>query len=137
MTDNILIEFAKELSGREIGSEITKQEDLRAKSLGVVIIFGASDDLAEIRGAIYDEASCYDGGLIHFNNGELYKPKCEDESCPHELKIIRRAKTVEAVWGAQDISWTYKTDIPHATFDIMEDGEVYCRGICFRLKDIK
>ena len=33
-------------------------------------------------------------------------------------------------------AWTYMTDIPHATFDVMDDGELYCRGIVFALADL-
>jgi hypothetical protein len=40
------------------------------------------------------------------------------------------------VWGKDDTSWSYETDIPHATFDVLEDGEVYCRGIVFALADL-
>ncbi len=32
--------------------------------------------------------------------------------------------------------WTYETDIPHATFDIMEDGEKYCRGTVLDIKSL-
>ena len=35
-----------------------------------------------------------------------------------------------------NVSWSYLTDIPHKTFDIMEDGEIYCRGIVFSLDDL-
>jgi hypothetical protein len=45
-------------------------------------------------------------------------------------------KTIEAIWGKDGYSWTYKTDIPHATFDIFEDGEKFCRGIVFDIKSL-
>ena len=35
------------------------------------------------------------------------------------------------------IAWTYRTDIPHETFMIYEDGEPYCRGIVFNIDDVK
>jgi hypothetical protein len=40
-------------------------------------------------------------------------------------------KYIDAVWCEGEYSWTYKTNIPHATFDIWEDGEKYCKGIVF------
>ena len=53
------------LDGREIGSEITKAEADQAKAAGLVVVFGASDDLMEFRGAIYDEIGCYtDDGVV-------------------------------------------------------------------------
>jgi hypothetical protein len=128
-------ELAQILNGREIGNEISKTECDRAEKDRLVVIFGASDDLAEIRGAVYDEVSCYDGGFIYFVEGTIYETKCGDDECPHEESRRENAKVVEAIWG-QGPSWTYKTEIPHETFDILEDGEVFCRGIVFHLGDL-
>lgn len=127
-------EFAQILNGREMGQEITPEEAKRAKELGFVVVFGASDDLAEFRGAIYDEVACYDGtdDIYITANGLVEELECH---CKYALaarkKEIETAKRIEAIWDEEDYSWTYKTDIPHATFDIMEDGEKYCRGIVF------
>lgn len=30
--------------------------------------------------------------------------------------------------------WTFETDIPHETFTIVEDGEIWCVGIVFSMK---
>jgi hypothetical protein len=49
----------------------------------------------------------------------------------------RNAKQIEAIWGKDGISWQYKTDIPHATFKIMKDGDVYCIGIVFDIKELE
>jgi hypothetical protein len=129
-------EFAGILNGREYGREITKEECNKAKELGFVVVFGASDDLAEFRGAINDEAGCYDGGAILLNEIGILEP-CECE-CTYFLQAKDKAKSIEAIWcGEGDYSWTYKTDIPHATFEILEDGEKYCRGIVFEMKELK
>ena len=41
-----------------------------------------------------------------------------------------------SVWhDTGDYEWIYLTDIPHETFDIMFEGEKYCRGIVFELKE--
>ncbi len=129
-------EFAKILDGREYRYEITKEEEKLAKELGLVVVFGASDDLAEFREAIYDETGCYEGEDIYLTvNGLL-----EDLECDCKYAIASRkqeesaAKKIEAVWDSEGYSWIYKTDIPHATFNILEDGEKYCRGIVFDLK---
>ena len=42
----------------------------------------------------------------------------------------------EAVWGAGGVSWTFETDIPHETFNIYENGELFCVGIVFRMEDL-
>lgn len=117
------------LHGREIGKEITKEEALAAKEAGLVVVFGYSDDNAELEGAIYDEVGCYDGGTIHLNRSGVCKKK-------------DRTAKIKALWCPKDeagqtyASWAYQTDLPHHTFDIMEEGELYCRGIVFQLSDI-
>lgn len=131
-------ELAAKLDGREYRHEITKAEAEEAAAAGLVVLFGASDDLAEFRGAIYDEPGTYEGAEILIHNGKIF----EDEDCScgaHDremARVEREARTIKAIWcppgGA---SWTYKTDIPHATFKIVEDGEVYCVGIVFALAD--
>jgi hypothetical protein len=129
-------EFAKLLDGREYRREMTKQEEKQAKDLGFVVVFGASDDLIEFRGAINDEADCYEGGTIHFDSNGLFGD-C-DSDCKYALAAKGLCKIIEAVWcGEDEYSWTYKTDIPHATFDIMEDDEKYCRGIVFDIKSLE
>ena len=130
-----IFKFAEKLNGREYGSEITRTEESEAKELGFVVVFGASDDLCEFRGAIDDEAGCYDGGIIHFDKNGIF------EDCDSDYKYVLAAKglckIIEAVWcGEGDYSWTYKTDVPHATFDVLEDGEKYCQGIVFDIQSL-
>lgn len=130
-------ELAKKLNGRTIGDEMDAGLEYIAKDSNLIVIFGASDDLAEIRGAIYDEVSCYDRGVVAFHEGGLLKKNCDSDSCPHEERLMDKAKIVKALWCEGDISCTYETEIPHATFDILEDGEVYCRGIVIDKRDIQ
>lgn len=129
-----IFEFAEKLNGREYRSEITRIEENEAKELGFVIVFGASDDLIEFSGAIDDEADCYDGGTIHFDKNGIFE-EC-DYVCKYALAAKKLCKIIEAIWCEGEYSWTYKTDIPHATFDILEDGEKYCRGIVFEIESL-
>jgi len=123
------------LDGRQYGEEITKAEETAAKMYGLVVVFGGSDDLMEFRGTIYDEVGCYNGGtaLIHKNTvTDKDGHDCDCGFCGYK-EFEKKAKAIEAVWSKDGYSWTYKTDIPHATFDIMEDGEKFCRGIVFEI----
>lgn len=129
-------EFADRMNGREYGKEITDDIIDIAYNSGFVIVFGASDDLCELHGAIYDEAGCYDGGTIYLTPTGLFQSKRNDEDCPYAAKEREKCKTIEAVWGEDGYSWIYETDIPHETFDILEDGEKYCRGIVFELSSL-
>lgn len=129
-------EFAQLLNGRQYGEEITGKEERLAEELGFVIVFGYSDDSTEFRGAICDETGCYDGGEILLDKDGILE-KCESE-CKYYKKAAEKATQIEAIWcGEGNYSWTYKTDIPHETFDIFEDGEKYCRGIIFDIKELQ
>lgn len=132
-------ELAELINGREIGKEITSAEATAAKASGLVVVYGASDDLMEFDGAISDEIGCYDGGTAYLTSGGLLKNECENDECPHFKKAKAKAATIDALWCADDgdIAWTYKTAIPHETFDIFEDGALYCRGIVFALTAVK
>jgi hypothetical protein len=131
-------EAAAALEGNEYTQEGSKELFDRMNEAGLVAIFGASDDLAELRGAIHDEQGCYDGGEILVTQTGLFSPRCDNDDCPHEKMIRAGATKIEALWCEEDgISWTYRTDLPHETFHIMEDGEVYCRGIVFSLEDVQ
>ena len=134
MTKEILAEM---LNGREYGNEITKPEEKLAKEDGLVVVFGYSDDNIELRGAIKEEVGSYDGGSMFVTAAGLLENKCEDEDCPYFEAEKAKAHKIEALWCAEEgYSWTYKTDIPHATFEIQEGGEHYCRGIVFALADL-
>lgn len=112
MTPN---EFVKQyMQDCQYGNELSAEEETIAKENGLVVVFGASDDLCEIRGAEDDEIGCFDGGEA----------------------AIAGAK-VKINWCKDGYSWTYDTDIPHECFDVYEDGEKYCRGIVFSTADVK
>jgi len=130
-------QLAELLDGRMYGSETTKEERAAARESGLVVVFGASDDLMEFCGAIYDEVDCYEGGAAYldespgFING-LFESKCHDDDCPYAEKERMNCRTIKAIWCPPGGgSWAYETEIPHATFNIYEDGELYCVGIVF------
>lgn len=131
-------ELAALLNGREYGEVITKPEADQAKRHGLVVVYGASDDLMEFEGAIYDELSAYNGTTAYLTSAGLLENDRHNDECPHFAKQKQSAATIEALWAKEgDYSWTFKTDIPHETFEIVEDGEPYCRGIVFALADVK
>lgn len=132
-------ELAEMLNGRQYADEISPdiQHILTGKENDLVVVFGASDDLMEFRGAIYDEVGCYDGGKAYLNKTGLLVNKCACNECPYFERELARAVVVEALWDKEEpFTWTYKTDIPHETFIIHEDDDMYCRGIVFNLSDI-
>lgn len=127
-----ILEAAAALNGNEYGKEGSSELWSALKAAGLVAVFGASDDLMEFRGAIDDEVSAYDGTTVLVTPDGLFEP-CGD-NCKFSLAAQKEAVEIDALWcDEDDISWTYETDIPHATFNVMEDGAVYCRGIVFAL----
>ena len=133
-------QFAAALHGREYPFDLSKDEQAQAKAAGLLVIFGASDDLMEFRGLDNEEVGCYDGGsaLIDAKGVLPDRESIEDDEALRDFFAREPlARKVEALWCAQDdTSWTYKTDVPHATFDIMEDGIVYCHGIVIDVVDL-
>lgn len=123
------------MNDRQCGDEIVNGTIELAKENNLVILFGASDDLMEFRGAIDDELDCFEGGTAYLTKfGLLQECECE---CVYYRNAKTDAKTIEALWCEDEYSWTYKTDLPHETFEIFEDDEKYCKGIIFSLNDIK
>jgi hypothetical protein len=131
-------EFAASLNGRTRGPELTKDEEAQAKAAGLVVVFGESDDLVELRGAIHDEIGAYDGTTVYLTSAGLVKNECDDEECPRFKRARQSATTIEALWCANDQpwSWSFQTTIPHATFEIHDEGEEFCLGIVFALADV-
>jgi hypothetical protein len=109
----ILDNVAKKLHGRQYRDETTKEIEEYCKLNNIVILFGASDDLAEFRGAVTDEVYCFDGGYI-----------VDDPF-------------IVAVWlpgeSNSNQSWCYKlpSNLLNARFDIFEDETIYCTGVVF------
>lgn len=118
---------AKELDGCQYRNEGSNELFKAMKAEGLVAVFGASDDLMEFRGAINDEFGAWDGTCVWVNKSG------------HVSDIMHEAtgEAISALWCEEEgYSWTFKTKIPHSTFDVFEDDEKYCRGIVFSLEDI-
>lgn len=112
---------AEALNGNQYREEGSRELFRDMKQNNLVAVFGGSDDLMEFRGAIDDEIGAWDGTSVWVK---------ADGSLNQEVSGYQ----IDALWCEEEgISWTYKTDIPHKTFLIMEDDDVYCRGIVFSL----
>lgn len=129
-------ELAAKLNGNQYRDEISDAIAREAKAQGLVVVFGASDDLMEFGGAIHDELGAYEGTTAYLTSSGLLQNDCDNDDCPHFEKLKQSAKTIEACWDKDGYSWIFKTDIPHSTFEIFEDDEKYCRGIVFALAEV-
>lgn len=113
-------DYAALLNGRVYREELSREEEIEARHDRVLIIFGASDDLLELRGIADDELGAWGGRKLglHFD---------EDS---HTWKPVK-GNLINAIWSPEDrdCSWLISTEIPCHEFNIMEDDEVYCVGI--------
>jgi len=141
-------QWAEKLNGREYREEVSGEEQKQMADDGVIAAYGASDNLLEFRGALYDEYSAWEGAeakLFKNNNGmvELYCDDRNDNFRGDQLLLtaaqIVKMLIIKATWAPNelpDTSWLIETSIPHEHFDIMEDGALYCRGIVFHMNDV-
>ena len=135
-------EFASLLNGRQYREEITRAEEAQAKESGLVVIFGASDDCMEIRGCINDELACFDGNEFRLGALGVLEPweRCDtktQQDAREWFRVEASASTViRAVFAdVGEWTWTYETALPHATFEVLEGADKYCRGIVFAFRD--
>ena len=104
-------DFAHKINGFEYPANQLDALSDEAKENGFLIIYGMSDDLVEVRGLFIDEIDAYNGV---------------------KTKVGTCGVTVNAIWRPKDkpnTSWEIKVDCPHETFNIMEDGDIFCIGV--------
>lgn len=123
--------FADKITKSEFNNKpyrnFPKELNTEAKEKGIVVVYGQSDDLMEFEGALYDEFGCYDGGTFYFD---------KDGKCTKQTITENK---IQAIWCNKNCDWTwsYKTTLPHETFEMMDDDEKYCLGFVFYKKDLK
>jgi len=131
-------ELAALLDGNQYDNEITKEQEATAADNGLVVAFGYSDDNVVLCGAIDDEVGAFDGTTFHVTrDGVLWAPDCNCDECKYFEVAKRAASEIKAIWhNSGEATWTFETTIPHETFRIYEDGELFCIGIVFSLNDL-
>ena len=131
----LLEEFTKKLNNVEYEDlyRVIKENTKFAKENNIVIVYGISDDLLEMEGAFFEEYSAFDGTKIY---ADLEKGLFVQEDDIKELENKTKNDFpyyLNAFWCKNEIPWTIETNIPHKTFDILEDKEIFSRGIVFFL----
>lgn len=139
-------ELAALLNGRAYRHEITKDEEAQAKAAGLLVIFGASYDLVEFRGAIHDEIGGYNGttfklcadGLLAAWPDDVDEGWSESEAEEYFTRKALGCVELEAKWDHDGFSWVIDArDLPHSTFVILDDSDNYCRGVVINMADLK
>lgn len=144
-------QLAELLNGNDCRDEITKEQEAIANDNNLVVLFGASDDLLEMRGAIHDEQGAYDGGdFALILDGELYADGKEEntyhKAIGHEVLPLSdeydnddNPRLVRADWCPEDqpgLSWRISSSLPCAPFMLKEDDEPYCEGIVIDIDEV-
>ena len=134
-------QLAEMLNGREIGEEILDAESKIAAGVGLVVMFGYSDDNIEIRGAFTEEIGAFNGTTIFMHSGGILDDPDSNgcEKCKQRLiEERKKCAPIACEWNTDGYSWVIITpvSIPFEPFDIMEDGEKFCRGVVFEAKHL-
>lgn len=136
-------ELAALLNGRDLSQVMTEEEHGQAKKDGLVVVYGASDDLIKIEGAICDGGCCYDGGEVFIDKNGILPDDDEinEDGMPAHFERKRKAEKIFALWCTKEsFSWSYETRIPHCKFVVTDknnDDEKCCEGIVFELTSLK
>jgi hypothetical protein len=119
---------------------------------GLVCVYGLSDDLIEVVGASEAEIDAWQG---EFREGETQDLRflpdgLVDDHSPIDMgddvgtadeTVVNQpapegARSVHVDYGVDELFWSFRTDIPHATFTTTLHGVPFCRGIVFALADV-
>jgi hypothetical protein len=133
--------LAAQLQGLSYRAEPSKVLLSTAYAAGLVIVYGASDDIIEFRGAWCEEYGAGNGETFLLTPDGVFDNDACIDACIYyreaQDKAIREGSKLTALWCEEEpYSWTYKTTLPHATFEIYEDDKPYAKGIVFALADI-
>lgn len=137
-------DFASKLDGREYRSEISNDECRQAKRAGLCVVFGYSDDNVELRGVIKDEVPGYEGAKFTVDKAGPLVPwdrfiedrPSQQEAAAWFSRAVGENVRIDAKWDHDGYSWFIDADASEkAYFDIVEDGEKFCRGVVFRFAD--
>lgn len=114
---------AQALNGRELGfcGFLSEAEQKLLGDAGLVVAHGGSDDLAILRGAVDEERDVHGDGLVYVEGfGEISFSYNGDEGI----------KAGYEEWFIKP----RKSDARFSAFDLLDDGEKFCRGIVVSIK---
>ncbi len=142
-------QLAASLDGCQYRQELNAEWSKIAKQAGLIVIYGASDDLMEFGGAVYDElgAPCeallykHNSGVNVVDNDSDIIRQIEDDFLLYQAlgAMMDRHNLVAAKWCPVGFAgeWLITTELPHAAFDVMNEDELYCRGVVISIADLK
>lgn len=132
--------LAARLNGRKYGDELYDSDKQDAKESGLLIVYGAYDDLVEFDGLFTDEVGACNGVELKIDKKGVLRSwedlSGDEEDAEDYFARKGSAKDLEAVWGSDEACWTFKTELPHEKFTINDEGSVFCIGVVIDGKDL-
>jgi hypothetical protein len=137
--------FAQKITDRTYPFQLSDDELREAKANKLLVVYGVSDDLTEFEGIINDEMSAYDYQKFYVTRElkviddadlEDIENLKEEGWTPPKGKEVLVTVAVEFSPDEPECTWLISTDTPHTVFDIVEDGELYCRGLVIDMTEL-
>lgn len=142
-------ELAALIDGREIGHELTYDEERQAAESGLAALYVPDLDYAMISGAIngkLDDLSAFDRVYVT-RDGIFASWRCNEDTrpvCPLFQWAMKRAIRVDTEFNRiGDPYCEFTADIPHVKFHTylidaydFRQKEVFCVGIAFNVADL-
>lgn len=135
---SILEKWIRRLSCREYSKELTVQEEEQLKKEGLVVVFGANDDLCQIRGAISDKIRCSsDKTIFYVEKIDSFISKDYYKTNHQELTKIDLYGRPYLKINSMDGLWRYdiSKNVYNLEFNILEGEKIYCIGKIFFKED--
>ena len=110
-----------------------------AKEAGIVMAFGASDDLCEFIGAWDDEVGVYDAAKIPISCDGVLKSDCDsDDACPYFKRIAASATKLSISFKNNTPNWLLglSDNILHVKAILTEYGKPFTEVLIFFAEDI-
>ena len=128
-------EFASQIDGMEYYGADYFEADLVTElaEANMLVVTGQSDDIIATFGAVRDEV--YEDFWIN-KEGKVVEQDVFEERDMKEEDMLGRVKgTFCAPEATAD--WTITSDLPHAKFVVMEEGNRYAESIIIDLNEVR
>lgn len=145
-----VIKLADNLNNRQYRYETSISLEKFAKDNNLIIVFGASDDLLEFRGAFEEEFGSSEE--LYFNKeftiiSNHNKIKLDEKNIEikdyfiniHRFDFeVELKNKITQEWCPKDLdtSWRLSANFPYKTFNVFDEKELYCVGIVFDIDDL-
>ena len=127
------------LNGSEYADVGTPSHFRAMTAAGLVAVYGLSNDLIELRGAIDEEVETLRGGVVSILPDGIIDGSCTQDHCPYRERLAKGASTITGVFDDDAVKghvWRFETDLPHSTFETCDNGEPFCLGVVISLDDV-